>query len=339
MATTFRWRWWLRRGLLAVLALFLLASILPYALPRGAEATRLPTQPFADSRLTTLDGVRWHHRAGGPEGRPLVVLIHGFAGSTASWERVLPVLHGRGWRTLAIDLPAFGYSSRDPLPADESAQLRQLIEAERHGQPVALVGHSMGASVVTRLALMQPDVTQSLVLVDGGPAMGDSRSGSWRGTTLRALLAYPPVPRWIDWYASHWLYTPETFGELLGSAFGRPPTPAEIDAYLAPMRVAGTSDAILQRMSQRGEPLPADSAARLRMPITLIWGREDTWVPLTLGERAQQRLPQAELKIIEGAGHNPMETHPEAFTLLLLQALENAIRPDFIPLPDGSPVP
>lgn len=322
--------------LIGLLGLFLLASVLPYLLPRGASAP-LPEQPHDDSRITTIDGVRWHSRAGGPEGRPLVVLIHGFSGSTASWERTRPVLHGRGWRTLAIDLPAFGYSGRDPLPTDETAALWQLIEAERQGQPVALVGHSMGAGVVTRLALSRPDAAQGLILVDGGPALGARPSG--RGGLLPFLLAYPPVPRWVDWYASHWLYTPEKFAELLGSAYGRAPTPAEIESYLAPMRVEGTSIAILKRMSRRGEPLPDDAASRLSLPITLIWGRDDRWVPLAVGERAQQRLPQAELKIIEAAGHNPMETHPEAFTLLLLQALENAIRPDFIPLPGGSPEP
>jgi pimeloyl-ACP methyl ester carboxylesterase len=337
MATNPRWRRWPKRIGVALFALFLLLSVLPWLLPRGSEATALPEQPYPDSRIATLDGLRWHTRAGGPEGRPLVVLIHGFAGSTASWERTRPVLHGRGWRTLAIDLPAFGYSDRNPLPTDEAAALWQLIEAERQGQSVALVGHSMGADVVTRLALARPDATQGLVLVDGAPALGDARSGSWRGTTLRTLLAYPPVPRWIDWYASHWLYTPEKFGELLGSAYGRAPTPTEIEAYLAPLQVEGTSAAILARMSRRGDPLPADVASRLTLPITLIWGRNDTWVPLAVGERAQQRLPQAELKVIEGAGHNPMETHPEAFTLLLLQALDNAIRPDFIPLPDDTP--
>lgn len=319
--------------LIGLLGLFLLASVLPYLLPRGAFAP-LPEQPYDDSRITTIDGVRWHLRAGGPEGRPLVVLIHGFSGSTASWERTRPVLHGRGWRTLAIDLPAFGYSGRDPLPVDETAALWQLIEAERQGQPVALVGHSMGAGVVTRLALARPESTQGLVLVDGGPALGTRRSG--RGGLAPLLFAYPPVLRWVDWYASHFLYTPEKFSELLGSAYGRTPTAAEIEAYLAPMRVEGTSGAILKRMNRSGSPLPEDAASRLSLPITLIWGREDRWVPLSVGERAQQRLPQAELKIIEAAGHNPMETHPEAFTLLLLQALENAIRPDFIPLPGGS---
>lgn len=339
MATIPRWRRWLKRGLITVAVLFVLLSVLPWLLPRGSEATALPDRPFADSRVTMIGDVRWHHRNDGPEGRPLVVLIHGFSGSTASWERTRPVLHGSGWRTLAIDLPAFGYSSRDPLPTDETAALWKLIEAERQGQPVALVGHSMGAGVVTRLALARPESTQGLILVDGGPALGDSRSGSWRGPALRTLLAYPPVPRWIDWYASHWLYTPEKFAELLGSAYGRPPTPAETEAYLAPMRVEGTSAAILARMSRRGEALPADVASRLTLPITLIWGREDRWVPLAVGERAQARLPQAELKVIEGAGHNPMETHPEAFTLLLLQALDNAIRPDYIPLPDTPATP
>lgn len=331
-----RRRRWVKRVLIGLLGLFLLASVLPYLLPRGASAP-LPEQPYDDSRITMIDGVRWHTRAGGPEGRPLVVLIHGFSGSTASWERTRPVLHGRGWRSLAIDLPAFGYSGRDPLPGDETAALWQLIEAERQGQPVALVGHSMGAGVVTWLALARPESTQGLVLVDGGPALGTPRRGRSRLVSL--LLAYPPVPRWVDWYASHFLYTPEKFAELLGSAYGRTPTAAEIEAYLTPMRIEGTTEAILKRMSRAGGPLPDDADSRLNRPLTLIWGREDRWVPLAVGERAQQRLPQAELKVIEAAGHNPMETHPEAFTLLLLQALDNAIRPDFIPLPGGTPEP
>ncbi len=331
------WRHWLRRGLIALLGLFVLFSVLPWMLPRGSTATDLPDAPFPDSSIRMLDQVRWHSRTDGPPARPLVVLIHGFAGSTVSWDQTRPVLHGRGWRTLAVDLPAFGYSGRDPLPIDETAALWQLIEAERQDQPVVLVGHSMGAGVVARLALARPDATQGLILVDGSPGFG-GRRGGWRATLTRGLLAYPPVPRWIDWYASHWLYTPGKFAELLGSAFGRVPTPEEIEAYLAPMRIEGTSAAILTRMSRHNTAPPLDSN-RLSMPVTLIWGRDDTWVPLAVGENTQQRLPQAQLKVIENAGHNPMETHPEAFTLLLLQALENAIRPDFVPLPDERQAP
>lgn len=90
------------------------------------------------------------------------------------------------------------------------------------------------------------------------------------------------------------------------------------------MQVAGTSEAILRRMTAPRTPLPADAAQRLTMPLILIWGRDDTWVPLAVGQRTQQRFPQATLQVMDGAGHNPMETHIDAFGAVLIDSLSES---------------
>lgn len=322
---------WLRYLLYGLLSLVFLYAVLPYVLPRGTPSIEIPPQPFVDSQWRTLDSVRWHFRLDEPFGLQstpqTVLMIHGFGGSTANFESTSKALYAANYRVLRIDLPAFGYSTRGPMPADELAQLWQIADDMGMGQasfqPIVLLGHSMGAGVVSRMAALHPERVRALVLVNGGLRMGERGGSPWS----QLLVGLPPSQQWVDWYARRSLFTPEHTAELLRSARGNEPSAADIEAYLKPLTVAGTAPAILGRMLK---PQAAAQAEALTMPVLILWGEKDQWVPLRAGEAAREKLPHSEWVVIEGAGHLPMETHAAEFERSLLDFL-GRVAPTSVP--------
>ena len=61
-----------------------------------------------------------------------------------------------------------------------------------------------------------------------------------------------------------------------------------------------------------GRPLPIEDLARITVPTTLIWGREDVGMPVTVAEEASARL-RWPLHVIDGARDDPAIERPEAF--------------------------
>jgi pimeloyl-ACP methyl ester carboxylesterase len=120
------------------------------------------------SHVSDLDGPVHHLDFGGPPGAPVVLAVHGLGGSALNWGLVGPLLTGT-FRVLAVDLFGHGRSGlpagRGGLAADLAMLHRFLTEVV--GQPVSLVGHSMGGvaalqytaehpAQVTRLAVLSP---------------------------------------------------------------------------------------------------------------------------------------------------------------------------------------
>lgn len=99
---------------------------------------------------------------------PLVVLIHGVASSSITFQNVLPLLTPTH-RCVAIDLLGFGES---PVPPDCEYTLEdhvqavaQTVKSLKFKEPFALVGHSMGGLIAPRYAATHPKLVNKLVLV------------------------------------------------------------------------------------------------------------------------------------------------------------------------------
>jgi pimeloyl-ACP methyl ester carboxylesterase len=72
-------------------------------------------------------------------------------------------------------------------------------------------------------------------------------------------------------------------------------------------------------LTAKNEPL--EKLASSNVPISGIWGSEDAWVPVSEAESIQSLIPAFEYRVIEGASHCPMETHPSEFNRILANIL------------------
>lgn len=117
------------------------------------------------------DGVTLHVRTSSGEGAP-VVLVHGWMVSSAVWDDFVPQVQGR--RVLRPDLRGSGKSPRGTATITLevlAADVARAIEA-LGGEPVHLVGHSMGGQLAALVAAVAPERIRSLVLLNPVPLCG-----------------------------------------------------------------------------------------------------------------------------------------------------------------------
>jgi pimeloyl-ACP methyl ester carboxylesterase len=105
--------------------------------------------------------------------QPPVLLLHGWASTSAYWEPLATELLDAGRTVWIVDLP--GYHRGDVLPPGfqwtlESAADSVAVVAVRNASPVHIVGHSMGGSVALTLASANPELVASVALVGMVPA-------------------------------------------------------------------------------------------------------------------------------------------------------------------------
>jgi pimeloyl-ACP methyl ester carboxylesterase len=316
---------------LALLLLVVLASIVPYFFTLNSRELQPHEKPFADSRFAVIGGVRLHYRLNLPAAQPraVVLMVHGLAGNTFSWRHNVDTLTQNGFAVLRVDLPAFGYSDRyRPAlhgPAFRAQLLWQLLDTLTHAQPqlaapIVVAGHSMGSGVVLAMAALQPKRTHMVMLVDGA-MMGRFRSSFGGPAWLQAIMDYPPAFRLAQVLAERQYFNPASFTKLLGSAYGQTADTAAVNGYLRPMLLKHTAGAVLRSFLHNADTVQL-KYENVTMPVRMVWGGHDTWVAKASAERALKLLPNAQLHVINVAGHCPMETHPQAFNAWMLQHLQ-----------------
>ena len=103
------------------------------------------------------------------------MLVHGFMDAAGTWDLVAPALAAKGLRVLAPDMRGFGDGARAPKGSyyhfvDYVFDLADLVDALSPGEPIALVGHSMGGTIATLFAGTFPERVARLAIVEGvGP--------------------------------------------------------------------------------------------------------------------------------------------------------------------------
>jgi len=242
-------------------------------------------------------------------GDPLVCL-HGFGASTYTWRDVMPSL-AAAHKVYALDLKGHG---RSPKPedgryavADHAALVLQFI-ADHNLPSVTLVGHSFGGgvalSVAVELEKSRPGVLKSLILIDAA-AYRQRLPAFIR--VLRTPVFGPIIQRVVPVRAQ--------VKNVLKLAYyndDRVPQ-ASIDAYAAALRLPGGRYALRETAK---EIVPGDiddvsaGYATIRAPTLLVWARHDAIIPLSIGERLRQAIPNSRLVIVENAGHQVHEESP-----------------------------
>ncbi|MBW6498182.1 MAG: alpha/beta hydrolase [Bacteroidales bacterium] len=305
-----------------VIFIFLILLIASGCQSQKGLSEKLPL-PYPNSRFSESSGVLIHYRiwtVAQDRRKGSVLFLHGFSGSTFSWEKAVPALQAEGFEVVALDIPPFGFSDKSPkVNASVTARAALLLQWLDENFPARewhLVGHSMGAGVVQAMALMQPEKTASVVFVAG--AIFNQLKPSERQSN--SLLRFRPVQAFVGNLAETHFISRRRIAQLLESAYGSKPEQEAIEAYYRALKIPGTARAVLAGSNSSME-IASLNAADLQLPVLAIWGENDTWVPLASRQNVLDRMPNVMLKIIENAGHNPMETHPEAFNKYLLDFL------------------
>lgn len=289
---------------------------------RGPTGTGGPGE--VTTRSITLHGNEITYRIAG-SGGPVVLLLHGIAGSSATWEDVLPGL-ARHATVIAPDLLGHGESAK-PRSADYSlgayaSGLRDLLVALGH-ERATLVGHSLGGGIALQLAYQYPELCERLALVGTGGL----------GRDVHALLRAAALPG-AEWILPM-VCTPRLCGagDAARRVLGRLGLRFGIDAEemwlcYTSLAEAGARQAFLRTLrgviDVGGQRLSATDRLYLaeHLPTLIVWGERDTIIPSAHARTAQQLLPWSRLEVFPGAGHFPHRQDPHRFVDVLADFLQ-----------------
>ncbi|WP_436777908.1 alpha/beta fold hydrolase [Yinghuangia sp. YIM S09857] len=260
--------------------------------------------PSTEHTILPLDAGDIHICQDGPCDAPALLLIHGSAASTTSWDLLVPLLTA-SHHVIRIDLLGHGRSAK---PAD-----RQGYAVPRQGRTVAAaldrlgitrvtaVGHSSGGYTATALTEHRPDLVGGLALVNTGPGL--------HAYTAPDALAIDPA---------QWPPTDAQIRQLAATGFTEGyelPRHMVDEVRETPLHAfAGTLQASTAYLAEG--PVP-DRLKHLGKPLHVIYGDLDRrWSPASFED--YRAVPDAAITAIPDTGHSPILEVPDRTAELLL---------------------
>lgn len=288
----------------------------------------------ANGHFATVNGASIYYVTEGDPSDPAILFVHGFGGSTFTWRENLAQIAQADYYAIALDLPPFGLSDKSPdigyTRADYADYIVGLMDVLGIRQ-ATLVGHSMGGTAIAQFALDYPQRMNALVFVAAAVSDG-AIAGSNSPTNTGIFSALDPDnPAAVTLLRS--ILRPSVFTNLLTGAYFNPEivTDEVAAGYQRPLQTANWPEGFLAYLGadNSNDPTASDLMAVVDVPSLIIWGQDDTWVPLEVGQALHAALPQSLIITYEQTGHLPMEEQVQAFNEDLLNFLSGLDHGDF----------
>lgn len=257
-----------------------------------------------------------------------VVLIHGFGASWGHFRKNIPVL-AENCRVYAIDLIGFGGSAK-PKPGEEIAYTfetwgQQIADFCREvvGEPVFLVGNSIGCIAAMQAAVDNPEIALGVALLNCSLRLLHERKQAqlpyYRRMGAPLLQRILSIKSLGEFFFNQ-IAKPKTVRSILLKAYptGEAVTDELIDILMTPASDPGAAAVFLAFTAYSQGPLAEDLLPKLPCPAIILWGTADPWEPVDNGRQLAE-FPQV-MKFIplEGIGHCPQDEAPELVNPILL---------------------
>jgi pimeloyl-ACP methyl ester carboxylesterase len=255
----------------------------------------------------------------GERSGPAVVLIHGFTDNARDWVPLLPYL-SKHYRLILVDIRGHGKSSKPECcytRLDFAYDIKLLLDS-LGVRKADIVGHSLGSIIAQTFAEYWPERTAHVVLISstgGSPPDRPKKAPQFDfAAEIRKLKEpiEPDSPFMIAWWDSPTPVDPDFIRRQ------------RIDAAGIPLRVwIAVLDQALPSYNVYGDL--QGTLPRLKAPTLLIWGSKDPIMEEDVRQSLRNALPDAQVKIFDGLGHNPFWEDPPAVAKVINAFLESSL--------------
>jgi pimeloyl-ACP methyl ester carboxylesterase len=236
---------------------------------------------------------------------PPLLLIHGTPTNSYLWRNVAMRLADR-FSVYTFDLLGFGQSERrqdlDVSIPTQARLLAELVETLNLEAP-SVAGHDIGGAIALRAHLLEGVPFRCIALVDSVALR------PWITPTTNHVKAN------LDVYKT---MPTETFEAIvtahLRTATHRPMHEATLATYLNQWKGEQGQNLYLQKDAQLDEEDTADFEPMLpsiTVPVRIIWGENDAWLPPSTAERLRELIPGSDLVLLPETGHFATEDSPQ----------------------------
>jgi len=260
-------------------------------------------------RWVNAGGIKTHYVTAG-EGDPVILLHGGGAGAFAlhNWAPTIPALAAAGFSVYAPDVVGFGLTDKPVgwhTHEKKVEHLKYFIDALCLDR-VHLVGNSMGAGISCGFIVKYPEQVMKMTLMGGGAVRLGKLTPS-----LQGIQKFTP--------------SREKMRSILESLTARPElvTDAMVESRYQMSILPGAQEANSAFLADLPfEEFLTSTEKKLETtphPVLLVWGEEDHVVPLPLGERLHEVLPNSRLEVFPNCGHWTQLEEPEGFSNTLIE--------------------
>ena len=270
----------------------------------GMTAFAADGGPFADSRYFASSDYRLHYRVVPAEGerKGYILMVHGFLCSTYAWRNLAPEMASRSYECVLVDLPDFGYSTRETADMQKIPREELLVSLMQSIAPTGewiLAGHSMGGGVCVNIAIEHP---------------------------VRALLLYCPCPQDAFPAWAKGIVTSKAMKTCMDLFFtyGTRFDPVVRLAILAATNdrdfarqydLSGVTDPVrydhfgagMCEMMYSVQQTRLDETDRIACPVLLCQADHDVILNRSMKARMNGAFPNAETYTVQGGGHQCIE--------------------------------
>ncbi len=246
---------------------------------------------------------------------PDVVLCHGTPWSSDLWrpcaEALAPYFTVHLW-----DMPGFGRSSKHPehpVSLDVQGELfADLLDTRGLTSP-HVVAHDIGGAVALRAHLLHGAAYRSMALVDVVAL------APWGSDFFRLVREHSDVLAALPGAVHRGALRAYVAGASHAGL-----APDALEMLVAPWTGEEGQAAFYRQIAQADEAHTDEIEPRypdLDLPVLVVWGEEDRWIPVDRAHRLHDLIPDSRLRVIEGAGHLVQLDRPEALTATLTRWL------------------
>ena len=243
---------------------------------------------------------------------PPMVLVHGTPWSSFNLRHLVRRLSGHH-SVHFYDLLGYGQSSKAPGDVSLGVQnevLDTLLDLWGLDCPI-IVGHDFGGATVLRTHLLNGRRFRRIILIDPVAV------SPWGSPFLRHVRdhesAFAGMPDYIH---------EAVLRAYVQTAAFKPLDEETLAGIVSPWTGEQGKAAFYRQIAQADSRYTDEVEAlyhAIQTPTLILWGREDSWIPLERGEQLQGMIPGSTLRVIDGAGHLVIEERPDELAREILE--------------------
>lgn len=231
-----------------------------------------------------------------------IVILHGWGVSGSKYHTIQSLLEKKGYAVFAPDFPGFGKEklTKQVMTLNDYVAFVHRFFRQKNIEKAILIGHSFGGRVAAKFSVAYPEKVTKLILT-GAPLIKKPLS------LKKQLISQLTKP--VKFITNG---LPQNVQQFLRKILYR--SLGEWDYYKA----GSLRETFKNIIHEDLQPL----ISAITVPTLVLWGEEDTFVPLSLGKEISQKIPDALFESIPHASHKlPYET-PEVFTKKVMHFLK-----------------
>jgi pimeloyl-ACP methyl ester carboxylesterase len=261
-----------------------------------------------------------------------IILLHGFGASIGHWRHNLEVI-GEHHTVYAIDMLGWGASQKAPVNYSVHLWAEQVYDFWKTfiGKPAVIVGNSLGSLVSLTAASVHPEMAFGLVMMSlPDPSLEQEAIPPFLRPTVATIKSFVASPLLLK-PLFYFIRQPGVLRRWAGLAYANPEAVTDelIDIIAGPPQDRGSVRAFsaLFKASIGANFSPSVKAVlpTLDIPMLLIWGQKDRFVPPALASLFVKYNTKLELINLDNAGHCPHDECPDEVNRVILEWIKGKV--------------